>query len=376
MAAIRTYQVGKDLSYDRYEEIIAALAEWYKEFRPKVEPYDMAKYTIDCCLNGVQMRDGVSPWSKMAQSTLATRVRQAAQFDIDTMTPLRAKPKEARPPGEVEAGKADAKARKEEKLIARIADADSTYDSVKGLAKADAEYGDNPQIFFTSTELIRRNRLKEGYLADFPQLRAIAAQTKLDMLLDLTLLLDRLRFRQARSQSLRDTEEQIGKITKQILDLEKALNIHPDQLAKQLKEREGGTIGEAVRRLEEAVPAELRERWFLEELLMLWQMYHQPSPRNNMGGYQLDEVGLFGATRCRTCTCSGCGQHNYAGLEIEEIGTYLKEKGLLKPVPVPKPTPPVRQENEDTPHDENPPLDTPPEGDSGHAPVDRAADGS
>jgi hypothetical protein len=230
------------------------------------------------------------------------------------------------------------KTREKEKTKARRAaekvDANLPDEYRKKLA-ADATYGEDPLIFFTSIELERRSRLKESYLSDFPQLRSVASESKLDMLLDLTLLLERIRFRQAKDQKGKTEEYQIQQLTKQIVELEKALNIHPDQIAKQQKEKEGGTIGEAVRRLEESTPIELRERWLAEELLVLFQMYHTPSPRSNMDGYQLDEVGLFGVTRCRTCSCPKCGNRNFAGLSIEEIEAWLAEKGFLRTAAVP-----------------------------------------
>lgn len=330
---VRTFTVGTDLTPERYEEIVGAITEWFRESRPKVDAVDAARYTVDCCLRGVQLKDGYSPWTKLAKSSLAARIRVAAKFDIEAMVPIRAPERtEEQETGASEEEMPAQRLTREEKRAKAQADQDPTYAPIKDLTPKNAGYGDNPQVFFTPAELIRRNKLKEAYLADFPQLRSVASQVKLDMLLDLTLLMDRLRVRQGRQGSVADLEAQIAEITKQIVALEKALNIHPDQLSKQQKEKEGGTIGEAVRRLEDAHALELRERWFAEELLMLFQMYHQPSPRSNMGGFQIDEVGLFGATRCRTCSCSGCGQRNFAGLSIEEIETWLKQKGLIREV--------------------------------------------
>lgn len=353
---VRTYEIGQDLTQERYQEIVEAITEWFRESRPRVEPRDAAEYTVQCCMRGVQVKDGVSPWTKLANSSLENRLRVAAKFDITTMTPLRS----AEKPAEPEAAADDAEPAEEgkqkltrEQRAALKSMAGDGYQNPKA-TKDNAQYGDNPQVFFTPQELVRRHRLKDSYLADFPQLRSVASQAKLDMLLDLNLLMDRLRFRQGRQGSVRDTEAQIGDITKQIVALEKALNIHPDQLVKQQRDKEGGTIGEAVRRLEDSTPLELRERWFAEELLMLFQMYHQPSPRNNMGGYQLDEVGLFGATRCRTCACSKCGERNFAGLSIDEITTWLREKGLLREV-VQKPN--FRKRQEAQPDAQDSPLD-------------------
>lgn len=319
------YEVGPDISPERYQEAIEKIADWFAQTRNTKEPVAAAKYYVDCCLKGVTPSDGKSKWFAMAMSPLANRIRSACRFDIETMQPLVTADEKTK------AKKAREKEREKAKKESDKVDANLPEEYRKKLA-ADATYGEDPLVFFTSAELERRERLKDAYLKDFPQLRSVASESKLDMLLDLTLLLDRIRFRQAKDTKGKTEEFQIQQLTKQIVELEKALNIHPDQLAKQQKEKEGGTIGEAVRRLEETNAIELRERWLAEELLVLFQMYHTPSPRSNMGGYQLDEVGLFGATRCRTCSCVKCGTKNYAGLGVEEIEEWLKNKGFLKPV--------------------------------------------
>jgi len=319
------YEVGTDIPIERYQEAIEKIADWFAQTRNTKEPVAAAKYYLDCCLKGVLPSDGKSPWFAMATSTLTARVRSACRFDIDTMTPLITadEKRRARKTREKEV----AKARKEAATVDK-----NLPDEYRKKVAGEATYGDDPLVFFTSAELERRERLKGAYLKDFPQLRSVASESKLDMLLDLTLLLDRIRFRQAKDQKGKTEEFQIQQLTKQIVELEKALNIHPDQLAKQQKEKEGGTIGEAVRRLEETNAIELRERWLAEELLVLYQMYHTPSPRQNMGGFQIDDVGLFGATRCRTCECSKCGTRNYAGLKVDEIEEWLSQKGFLKEV--------------------------------------------
>ena len=318
------YEVGKDITLEKYQEAVEKIADWFAKTRNTKEPVAAAKYYLDCCLKGVKPSDGKTKWFAMAGSTIVARVRSACRFDIDTMMPL-----------ETSDDKRKARKDKEKLRIAAKRAAEKVDENLpdeyrKKLA-GEATYGEDPLVFFTSAELSRREKLKSAYLSDFPQLRSVASGSKLDMLLDLTLLLERIRFRQAKDQKGKTEEYQIQQMTKQIVELEKALNIHPDQLAKQQKEKEGGTIGEAVRRLEEANPVELRERWLAEELLVLFQMYHTPTPRQNMGGYQLDEVGLFGATRCRTCSCAKCGTRNYAGLNIDEIEAWLSQKGLVKP---------------------------------------------
>lgn len=326
----RIYEVGDDISSERYQEAIEKIADWFAKSRKTKEPVASAKYYLDCCLKGVLPSDGKSPWFAMATAPLSSRVRSACRFDIEGMAPLVTADDKRR----------ERKVREKERIKAKRAaekvDTNLPDEYRKKLA-GEAVYGEDPLVFFTSLELERRGRLKEAYLKDYPQLRSVASESKLDMLLDLTLLLERIRFRQAKDQKGKTEEYQIQQLTKQIVELEKSLNIHPDQLAKQQKEKEGGTIGEAVRRLEETNSVELRERWLAEELLVLFQMYHTPSPRGNMGGHQLDDVGLFGLTRCRTCSCSKCGTRNYAGLSIDEIERWLQDKGFLRLVDTPNP---------------------------------------
>lgn len=324
-ATPRIYEVGVDVSAEHYQEAIQKIADWFAQSRNTKEPVASAKFYLDCCLKGVKPSDGKTPWDSMATSTLAARVRSACRFDLEAMAPL------VTPNEKLQQKKA--REREKAKVKKATAKVDDNYPAEyrKKLA-GEAVYGDDPLVFFTSKELEKRETLRAAYLNDFPQLRSVASQSKLDMLLDLTLLMERLRFRQAKDEKGKATEFQMQSMTKQIVELEKALNIHPDQLAKQQKDKEGGTIGEAVRRLEEANPIELREKWFAEELLVLYQMYHQPSPRQNMDGYQLDDVGLFGLTRCRTCSCSHCGTKNYAGLNIGEVEGWLAKKGFLTEV--------------------------------------------
>lgn len=319
---IRRYVVGVDLTQERYDEILGALTEWFKEYRPKTDPAETAKYTLDCCLAGVKLADGQTPWTILGQSSLASRIKSAARYDIEEMQPLAAKPRLQR--------KKDGSG----PSAVQGLNVDKTYATKTRKRPEEVVYGDNPSSLYTTQELKRRAMLKEAYIEEFPQLDNVASMAKLEMMLDLILLMDRLRIRVGKDVNPEDIEEQLTKLTKQLVELEKALNIHADQLAKQQREKEGGTIGEAVRRFEEEIPLELRERWFAEELILIWQMFHQPSPRENMGGHQLDEVGLFGMTRCRTCSCSKCGERNFAGLSINEIEEYLIENGHISPVTV------------------------------------------
>lgn len=331
---ITQYIVGVDLTQDRYDEILTALVEWFKEYRPGVEAEPAAKYALDCCMAGVVLKDGKTPWITLAKSTLQARIKAATRFDINTMSPLKKE-------------KGTGRKKEAKTLVGNMMKSDRTYAYKRAKPASTVEFGDNPLSLYTSLELKRRAALLEAYLTEFPQLDNVASRPKLDMMLDLILLLDRVRIRIGKNDGRQaaETEDQLTKLTKQLVDLEKALNIHADQLAKQQKEKEGGSIGEAVRRFEESVPLELRERWFAEELIMLYQMYHQRSPRQNMGGHQLDDIALFGATRCRTCSCSKCGERNFAGLSVEEIERYLIDVGAMSPIEVYKSDRAAREAN-------------------------------
>jgi hypothetical protein len=125
--------------------------------------------------------------------------------------------------------------------------------------------------------------------------------------------------------------------TKLMTDLKKAMGIHPEQLIKRTAGDSKATIADAAGKFD-AMPPALRDQMWLEELLLLFQQYHTPSPREDGDGYQLDDIGLFGQTRCRTCACSKCGQKNFVGINIDEVTDYLAKKGTLEEL---EPEPPV-----------------------------------
>lgn len=357
------YEIGVDLPEARYHELVQRVGDWFAEIRSTKEPVAAARAAIDACLRGVKPSDGTTPWDAAATASLAKRIRMACRFDLDTMQPLRTGTEKTKKKKE------QAKLRKErlkaaatvdpnypaeyhasqaEAATAALADAlgapAAGYDYAKiGLADrntrldgrtarpGDRTYGDDPLEFFTTAERARMEELRASYVHDYPELKGVASQAKLDMLLTLTLLMERLRFRAAKGEKTQAIEFQIQQLTKQIVELERALDIHPDQVRKRQKEREGGTIGEAVRRLEEQVSPALLQRWLAEELILAFQSFHTPSPRDDRGGYQLDEVGLYGATRCRVTTCPECGTKQFAGFTVEEVEAWLVANGYLVP---------------------------------------------
>lgn len=369
------YQLGVDLDEATYQLLIQRVGDWFAEIRTTKEPVAVAKAAIDACLAGVKPSDGKTPWDAAATATLAKRIRMACRFDLDTMQPLRTGSEKTRRKRDQE------KLRKERKreqakvdpnyppeyraptaavpVAAPAADAvpgerPGGYDyAAIGLADRNTRldgrtarpgelgYGDDPLEFFTTAERQRMDEIRAAYLHDYPELKGVASQAKLEMLLTLTLLLERFRFRAAKGEKTVAIEQQIQQLTKQIIELERALDIHPDQVRKRQKEREGGTVGEAVRRLEEQVDPALLRRWQAEELLLAFQSFHTPSPRDDRGGYQLDEVGLYGLTRCRVTTCPECGTKQYAGFRIEEVEAWLVQHGFLVPVAAPAEAPAV-----------------------------------
>ena len=322
---IIVYKIGEDLTQEHYDKVVVALASWFEKVRSTKEPVAAAKHVLDCCMRGVKASDG-QPWQTAATATLATRLKMAAQFDLELLK------------GIMTANIEKKQKRERDKLSKERRKLETQNDTGYGKEFTDlqkASYGDSPLMFFTTAELKHREKLRKGYLQQFPQLDNIAAEGKLNLMLDLMLLVDRLRFRNAdtRKGAVKATENEIQSLTKQLVDLEKAMGIHPEQLAKLQKDSQGGSIGEAVKRMDEMGGAkQLRELAFAEELILAWQACQMPSPRTNTGGYQVDEVALWGMTQCRTCECPKCGQRNVAGFSVEEIEAWLVAQGNNTPV--------------------------------------------
>lgn len=321
------YKVGEDLSQEQFNELVQKVGDWFSEIRNTKEPVKLAKMTLEACLRGVKPTDPLSTWDSAATATLAKRVRMACRYDMDTMSPLRTADDQRK------VRKQQAKDReRDKKQEARV---DPNYPAE--FKTMDPSYGDDPAVFFTSKELSIREERRQAMTTQFPQLDNAAQGPKLDMLLDLQLLFERLRYRNAAAgadkKNVKVTEKEMQDYTRQIIDLEKAMGIDPVSVDKMQKKKEGGSVGDAVRRFEEMGNyRELREKLFAEELILAYQMYHQPSPRTDMGGFQLDDVGLFGITKCRVVTCPKCQTKVFGGFTVQEIEEWLMKRGLLKQV--------------------------------------------
>lgn len=332
------YSVPDDLTVEQYNALVQALGDWFSEIRNTKEPVKLAKATLEACFKGVKPSDPSQAWDSAATATLAKRIRMACRFDIETMTPLRSADEKS------QAKKEKAKDRMREQREQQKVDGNYPAE-FKTVAGMDPTYGDDPAVFFTTAELETRAQRKQATLAQFPQLDNVAQENKLDMLLDLQLLFDRMRFRNAAAgantvnkKEVRASEREMSDMTKQIVDLEKAMGIDPLSVNKMQKDKEGGTVGDAVRRFEQMGDYRaVLESLLAEELLMAYAMYHQPSPRPDMDGYQLDDMTLFGITKTRVVQCPRCGTKNFAGFEIAEIEAWLLEKGYLRPAPLPEP---------------------------------------
>jgi len=317
----KVYEVGTDVSEETIVELTLKLADWFAESRLNVkEPSVLARQKIKDCLLGLTS-DG-SPWFSAANSTFEKRIKMACRFDMETMTPIRMA-------SEASKETRDKKRKREtQRKLAAREDVNIPDELRKELQKS-AKYGDNAQVFLSSAEHERWTQLRNAYQKDFPELTTINAEAELNKLCNLLIVDERqqMALLQGKAPDMLDMKG----LTDQIVSLKKALNIHPEQVAKRSQTAQGGTIGEVVARLESMGDAKtIREKFFLEEAIQAYQMYNQPSPRDDAGGYQLDEIGLFSLFRCRTCACPRCGSRNYVGISIDELEGYLVGRGVLE----------------------------------------------
>jgi hypothetical protein len=320
-----TYEVGKDVEQAIYEQLLSKVADWFREWRPDhKEPAADARARIKCSLEGKKL-DG-TPWYSHWNSSFATRLKMLARFDPDKMEPVRTGDPAKK------AAKQRAKSKAEQKRKANTAANDPLIpDLTRKELDGRVNYGDKA-LPITEAEQKFWQETRDAYLEEFPQLRTVNARGELGMLCDLAVVHERNRMKLLTGKGA-DADAMID-TAKAISELKKALGIHPDQLARLAKDQERGSIAEATAKFE-TMPDEVKERFLAEELLVLFQQYVSPSPRDDMGGYQVDEVGLFGATRCRTCHCSKCNTRNYAGFTVDEVVGHLVEKGYLKPLETP-----------------------------------------
>lgn len=320
------YEVGKDVSQETYELLLTKVADWFREWRQDhKEPAADARRRIEYCLQGKKL-DG-TPWYSHWNSSFAVRLRMLARFDPDKMEPL----------DKGDPAKKAAKQRGKDRAEARrkvntAANDEHIPELTRNELDKRVNYGDKA-IPVTEAEQKFWEETRDAYLAEFPQLKTVNAKGELAHLCDLAVVHERNRMKLLTGAKGFDAYATLDTV-KMISELKKALGIHPDQLAKRAKDEEKGSISEAAAKFD-AMPEEVKDRFLAEELLILFQQYVSPSPRDDTGGYQVDEVGLFGATRCRTCHCSKCGTRNYAGFSFEEVTEHLVTKGYLKPIRTP-----------------------------------------
>jgi hypothetical protein len=316
------YEVGKDISTEKYNELVQNIGDWYAESRKNLrEPVAMARQNLECCLKGVKPSNPEVLWKGIEVAPFATRVRIACRYDMDKMEPIRTSSEKSKEK------KAKQQIRDERKRL-RAKEDMNIPDELRKELKNSAKYGDDPRVFLSSEEAKNWQALHDEYTRQFPELATINAAAELDMLCDLLIVSARHRMKILKGETV-DQMDAKG-VTDQIIQLKKALNIHPEQVAKRVQTQTGGSVGELVRRLEEMPNwKEVRAKFFTEEMLQIFQMYMTPSPREDLGGYQLDEIGLFGLTRCRTCHCANCGHKNYVGIAINEVEDYLVNEGVL-----------------------------------------------
>jgi len=311
------YRVGEDISHERYNECIAAIGDWFAKSRKTTEPVALAREALHECLEG-KTKAG-NPWYSAARSTLAARVRSKCRFDIDEMKPLeKATPsRKAQKKRDREATSKKRKATKHERMVAEVKEIEAQRS--------------NPTSALVGEEKTRWDELRRAYIRQFPEeLSTVAAQAELETLCDLHILTERQRadLLSKRPVDYRDRES----VSKQFNTLKKNLGIHPEQLAKRVKEKTDTTIGAAVAKLTGMGDdwRDLRKRFWAEELIQILQMYH--TPRADGITHHLDEVGLFGMTKCRTCECAKCGIRNFVGISEPEIVEYLKKEGHIREV--------------------------------------------
>jgi len=306
------YELGTDLSYERYQEIVTSITDWFVEYRNTSEPALLAKQLVDECMKGVK-QDG-SPWFAMANGTLAARIRSKCRYDIDKMVPLRTAPEKQK----------IKKAKEKKRQAARKAKESKDKfipDEIRKELQREVKYGEDPSVWMTSAEQKMWWELYEDFQKQFPELGTISAAAELKMLCDTHVLMERFRMQQLAGKSV--DQEALEATVKRFMGLKKSLGIHPDQLKHRTKGLMDASIGEAVARFASKGEQylELRKRFILEEMLQMWQMCHTPTADGS--GYQLDEVELYGLTRSKPEPCPNCGTIVYGGLTLEQIEEYL-----------------------------------------------------
>lgn len=323
------YEVGKDITGEQYTEALEKIAIWFEQTRPdEQEPLAAARRAFQECLDGVT-KEG-KPWFSAALSTLTARVKVKCRFDLDTMLPLYNASDERRKRKQRQK-ELDRKKREAERIDPFIPETlRKEQEALVTDKRRKPKYGDDANLLLSSEELRKWRGYKEAYLRAFPvELGSIAAQAELDTLCDLHILNERHRLKLLHGEPVHPKDRE--SVVTQLDKLKNSLGIHPNQLSKRVKDKADTTIGAAVARLEAMGDwRDLRARFFAEEMILSYQRYMELKADGS--GYQLDKVGLFGETKCATCSCAKCGQRNFVGLKIEDVEAWLVKQGWLTPV--------------------------------------------
>jgi hypothetical protein len=322
----REYEIGVDITVEQYHELIKRVGDWFVEFMPDVrEPNALAQKYLDACIKGVTPKTG-APWFAMANSTLAARMRSSCRFDIDKMEPIRKGTEKYKLKHEKE------RRREARKKLEKQED-NNIPDELREELRKTAVYGDNPHVHLSSAEHAKWQEIFDSYIKEFPTLDSINARQELSTLCDLHIHLERERLKLLKAEKKDPySAEAMSKVSKQISELKSALGIHPDQLAKLIKQQTTMTIGTAAAKLQSGENwRDIRMKYFAEELIQALQM--TMTVRADGAGYQLDEPGFFALTRCRKVACPDCGTEIVGGFRIQEAIDWLVDKGHLTELP-------------------------------------------
>jgi hypothetical protein len=321
----KIYYIGEDLSQEHYTELLVKLTDWVAVTRKTPEPGIVARNLINACLKGVTPKDGKTPWYSAANATFAMRIKMAARFDMTSPDP--ADWRGVKTADESVKAKKEALKRRKEVKAAEALEDNLIPDEIRQGLKKQIRYGDNPLVLLSSAEETRWRELYEDFQKTHPHLKVASSQAELELLCSLLVAQSRFQMRLLAGESV--DEVKFAKIVDQIPKIKESLDIHPNQINKRKERQKQQTLGDAINRFE-SMPdwRAVRAKYWTEELLQAFQMYNMPRADGN--GYQLDDVGFFGLTRCRSCVCPKCGQRNVAGFSYQEIEDWLLANGHIE----------------------------------------------
>jgi hypothetical protein len=319
----RKYEVGPDISQEKYQELVLAIADWFSKTRRTTEPAAAARKAIQDCLDGLKS-DG-SKWFEASLASLSARIKIKCNFDLDTMQPLMKASEKQKQKKERERARLERKRLKDQDDLHIPGELRAEQKQLG--AKRTAEYGTDPKSLLSTKELRYWEKLKRDYIQQFPELAIASAQAELEQLCDMHVLSARYRLKLLNGERVDPNDR--ARVGEELLRLKKGLGILPDQLEKKVKQNTETTIAAAADKLAKLGNwRELRQRFWVEEMLQLYQMSQEPSADGL--GYQLDEIGLFGLTKCRTCHCAKCGHRNYVGISVDELENHLVKIGRIR----------------------------------------------